>query len=218
MIRKLGEYSIPQRTGDCFYNVSAFLDQWNAKPENPRRDMSKFLEMETTKQFLDALREELTEVGGFSQISEKVGNQLIKTTSVRNKKGGRPRKEYWVNPYVFTKIMMWVNPRFEAKVVIWITDGLVQTRHSAGDNYKLLSASASRFIDVDYLLIAKALNYIVFNRHEKNIRNTATEEELAEIRSIEEKMAFLIDMGYVKSYNELMSVLRKMYNDKYRKF
>lgn len=218
MTRQLGDYKIQQRTCDGFYNVSGFLDQWNANPSNGRRDMSKFLEMTTTKEFLDALTQELLEVGGFPQISGKVDSQLIKIKTVRNKKVGRPRKEYWVNPYVFTKIMMWVNPRFEARVVIWVTDGLIPNRHKAGDNYKLLSASASRFIDVDYPQIAKGLNYVVFGKHENGIRNVATEEQLADLRSVEEKIAFLIDMGYVKSQDELMEALRKMYNERNRKF
>lgn len=218
MTRKLGDYIIPQRTGDSFYNASSFLEQWNANPCNPRREMSKFLEMTTTKDFLEALKQELIEVGGFPLNRGKLDTQLIKTKSVKTKKGGRPRKEYWVNPYVFTKIMMWAAPKFEARVVMWLTDGLIPTRHEAGDNFKLLTASASRFVDVDYTQIAKGLNYIVFNKHYNGIRNHATEDELKELRSLEEKLAFLIDMGYVRNHDELMNALRKMYNDKYQKF
>lgn len=218
MTRQLGEYKITQRTCDGFYNISDFLVQWNNNPANSRREMSKFLEMSSTKEFLDALQQELLEVGGFPQIRGKIDSQLVKTKAIRTGKNGRPRKEYWVSPYVFTKIMMWVAPRFEARVVIRVTDGLIPNRHKAGDNYKLLSASASRFIDVDYPQIAKGLNYVVFGKHENGIRNIATEEQLADLRSVEEKLALLIDMGYVKSQDELMEALRKMYNERNRKF
>ena len=42
--------------------------------------------------------------------------------------------------------------------------------------------------------------------------------ELKEMAELEKKVAFMIDMGFVIDQTQLMLALRKIYNDKYRKF
>jgi len=64
--------------------------------------------------------------------------------------------------------------------------------------------------------MAKALNYIVFNRHETGIRNFATQAELKEIEEIEKHVAFTIDMGFIHSFDQLVLFLRKIYNKKWK--
>lgn len=55
MIRKIENFSVTQRTSDGFFDGSELLKQWNAVDGNAKRQMSKFLEMDTTKEFLEAL-------------------------------------------------------------------------------------------------------------------------------------------------------------------
>ena len=68
---------------------------------------------------------------------------------------------------------------------------------------------------IDYGAVAKAINYIVFNRHELAIRNTATQHQLKEIEDIEKKVAFVLNMGFVTSFDGLIKMLRAMYAEKY---
>lgn len=42
MIRKLGEYKLPQRTKDEYYNATDLLNQWNAKNPDKQRSLQNF--------------------------------------------------------------------------------------------------------------------------------------------------------------------------------
>lgn len=55
MVRKIENFSVTQRTSDGFFDGSELLKQWNTVEGNAKRQMSKFLEMDTTKEFLEAL-------------------------------------------------------------------------------------------------------------------------------------------------------------------
>ena len=68
------------------------------------------------------------------------------------------RKEgAFVDPYVWVSIALWMNPKIYAKVVTWLTDGLIQTRHAAGDGYKQMSwaLKAIRIRPLYYLKVQK---------------------------------------------------------------
>lgn len=148
---------------------------------------------------------------GFAKYMKSIG--AYKTT------GARATKQVWVNPYIFVMVAMELSPVFKASVIDWLTDSLIINRIEAGSFYRELSSAMSSLnVDQnDYIYIAKALNHIVFNRHEAGIRNSATQKELAEMKNIEEKLAFAIKMGYVKNLDQLLDTMRKMYHDKYNK-
>ena len=55
MIRKIENVSVTQRTIDGFCDGSERLRQWNAVDGHQQRKMARFLEMDTTKEFLEAL-------------------------------------------------------------------------------------------------------------------------------------------------------------------
>lgn len=123
-----------------------------------------------------------------------------------------------MHPYLFIKFAMWINPKFELQVIKFVYDELIKFRHLAGDNYNVLTAAIAKLPDCDYRETAIAIQWIVFNRTGKELRQQATQLELAEISDIENKLAYAIDMGFIKNQAELIITLRKMYNEKYRKF
>lgn len=129
--------------------------------------------------------------------------------------GARHTKTVWCNPYIWVLIAMELNPMLYAEVVTWLTDKLIINRIEAGNFYKGLSNSISKFKDVDYVRMAKALNYIIFNMHEPGIRNTGTIQQLKDLEDLEKKMAFAIDMGYINSFEDFLKQLRKIYTMKY---
>ena len=53
--------------------------------------------------------------------------------------------------------------------------------------------------------VAKAINFIVFNKYEDGIRNTASKDELNDIIAIENVIASVIDDGFIKDYNSLIN-------------
>lgn len=85
MIRKIGNYNVVQRTKDGYFDGSELLRQWNANPDNPRRQMSKFLESSNTKEFLKALSPDESQ-----RAKMLIGeNQLLIKVSGRNIKSGK---------------------------------------------------------------------------------------------------------------------------------
>ena len=198
MQRKLHEFEIAQRTSDGMFNATRLLKQWNEK-HGMKKSLDHFFENQSTKDFIEVLVEE---------------ENLNTRNSVYLKSRGRYSEGTWMHPILFVKFAMWLNPRFEYFVLKYVQDQLIKFRHDAGDNYRSLTEAAQKFEDVDYVLIAKGLNYIVFGRHEKDIRQTATEEHLKELVKLQEKLAFAIDMGYINSFAELLDTMRKMWREK----
>lgn len=214
MTRKLGEYDVQQRTCDDFFDGNALLSQWNSTDGNTRRRMSEFLDSPKTKEFLDALAEDESQ----RRKTDKANIQLVIKSKGKSTKNGKNPDKVWMSPLLFIKFAMYLNPRFEVQVLRFVYDELIRNRHRAGDNYKSLTSAVSMFYDVDYPELARALNLIVFNQHYNGIRNDATESQLAELHSLEEKLAFTVDAGLVKSQAQLMDIMRRMWNEKYRKF
>ena len=109
---------------------------------------------------------------------------------------------------------MWLNPEFKYYVIRFVYDALMEYRNVAGDLYKGLSQSVSTLTHISYYRVAKGLNYIVFGKHEKGLRNNATVEQLKELNDIQKHLAFAIDIGLISSFKDLMDTMIKMYRKK----
>lgn len=215
MKRPLSQFIVTQRTCDGYFDGAALLYQWNTVKTNPERKMSRFFEAAETKSFISALEEDIK-----NQSADLHNGDNQSFTKVQGKlsKKGRTKDQVWMHPYLFIKFAMWINPKFELQVIKFVYDELIKFRHLAGDNYNVLTAAIAKLPDCDYRETAIAIQWIVFNRTGKELRQQATQLELAEISDIENKLAYAIDMGFIKNQAELIITLRKMYNEKYRKF
>lgn len=198
MIRRMGGFNITQRTKDSFFNATELLKQWN-EYSGQKKEVTKFFELENTKEFINALLEE-----------ENLNTQDSAYLKTRGKYGGT-----WMTPILFIKFAMWLNPHFEVKVIKFVYDNLIAFRNDAGDNYIELSNSAQRLNNCDFKQMARGLNWIVFNRHKRDIRQEATQDQLKEMNDIQKKLAFAVDMGYIKSFDELINEMRRMYHLKW---
>ena len=137
----------------------------------------------------------------------------VKSKASRGKNAGT-----WMHPILFIKFAMWLNPRFEYYVIKFVYDELIKYRHSAGDNYKGLTSALTKFDKVDFTQIAKGLNYIIFNEHKPELRQQASEAQLKELTDLQNKLAFAIDMGYIRSYDQLLYEMRLIWHKKYQRF
>jgi len=152
-----------------------------------------------------------------SKFIEMVNNKGIATTlksfGEYKTTGARQTKTTYINPYIWILVALELSPEFYANAVIWLTDKLILNRIEAGNFYSALTNSIRKFNPStdQYIQLAKALNYIIFGKHEPGIRNTGTKEQLRDLSSLEEKMAFTIDMGYITSLDTLLNELRKIY-------
>lgn len=219
MVRKLDVFDVIQRTKDGMFDANALLRQWNQE-KNDNLKMSKFFESEKVQEFISALEEDLkTQVSDTHQGEKSyLGDyQVVKEIKgKRDKTGLKAPDQVWMHPILFIKFAMWLNPRFEVKVIKFVYDNLIAFRHSCGDNYRSLTASVSKFPDVDYSRLARALNYVVFGKHYPGIRKDATEEELSNLKSLEEKYVFALDKGYIPTFKALISSLHKDWETKWR--
>lgn len=213
MVRKMGSFDILQRTKDGYFDANELLHLWNGRENNSKREMKRFLESPKTIQFIQEIEEE-------SLIAETrfAENKafIIKKGRVTSK--GKTKDEVWMHPYLFIDFAMWINPKFKLSVIKFVYDQLIQQRTLAGDNYKTLSSSLVKLNGYSFKEVAKAIQWIVYNKTGKNLRQTSTEEQLREVNDIQTKLSFAIDMNYITSYTQLMNELRKMYNIKYKKF
>jgi hypothetical protein len=199
MVRKMGVFDVHQRTKDGMFNATSLVNQWVS--ENKRKDVSDFLSLKSTKQFISALEVELLCDTG-------------KVVSVT--KGGKNGNQgTWMTPLLFIDFAMWLNPTFKVKVLKFVYDELIKQRNDAGDGYVKLSASGVKLQGYDFVEVAKAIQWIVYNTTGKELRQSSNQEQLTEINDIQTKLSFAIDMGYIKNYEQLVIELRKMYKIKY---
>lgn len=129
---------------------------------------------------------------------------------------GKGKDQKWfVNPYFFVMIALELDPEIYAKVILWLTDNFIENRNIAGEAYIKMCKSVSSLIknkselSDKIKIVAKAINFIVFNKHEDGIRNFATKNELNEIISIENAVGAIIDGEFVHSFEELRMYLGK---------
>jgi hypothetical protein len=200
MIRRMGQFEVLQRTKDGMFNATELLKQWN-KYSDQRKEIKGFTRTENTKEFIKALEERIIEKGeGMPAFIQ-----------------GRGRgNKTWMHPYLFVKFSMWLNPKFEVQVIEFIYDQLIEYRHQAGDLYRILGRAVARFKDTNYAQMAKGLNYIVFGVHDSELRQQATPEQLRELTDLQKKLAFAVDMGYIRNYDALISEMRRMYSVKWQ--
>lgn len=152
---------------------------------------------------------EMVEKESLVKIMKRVG--AYKTT------GRGENRRTMCNPYIWVLVALELNPMLYAEVVMWLTDKLILNRIEAGDRYNMLSRAVATLPDPDYVKMAKGLNWIVFNKHETMIRNKATQDQLKELEMLQAGLAFYIEMGDVKTFGDLLKLMRRKWIDKWGK-
>lgn len=203
LVRKMGDFEVIQRSKDSMFNATALLKQWN-EYSGMKKEVRDFFSNKQTSEFIEVLVEE---------ENLDTGNvPYVKSRASRGKNAGT-----WMHPFLFIKFAMWLNPRFEYQVIKFVYDELVKHRHAAGDNYKMLCCSLSKFPEVDYRELGKMLNHVVFGIHEKALRNKATPEQQEDLQQLERDLSNYIDMGFITTYDQFKNILRDEYNKRHKK-
>lgn len=216
MIRPMGQFQVTQRTSDGYFDANALLAQWNNVKENPQRKMARFFESENVKLFIEALKEDISQGADLHHGDM----QIVKEVKARNTSKGKTKGQIWMHPILFIKFAMWLNPRFEVQVIKFVYDQMIQYRNNAGDAYRELSSAVARIVPknemkVKMRKIGEALNWVIFNAHEKMLRNKEGEEDKQkELWMFEKKVASLINEGFIHRFDDLMNYLRRQYIDR----
>ena len=201
MIRKMGNFNVIQRTKDGMFNATDLLKQWNNQSCSERK-MDNFFASHKTNEFINTIIER-----------EKLNTPKMVYLKTRGKKGGT-----WMHPMLFIDFAMWINPEFKYDVIKFVHDEMI--RNEAGDAYRELSSAVMKIVPNDFMpkamrKIGEALNWIIFNDHERLLRNKhGDESKQRELWQLEKKVADLINEGFITSYDPLINYLRKLYNKK----
>ena len=210
MTRPMGQFKVEQRTKDGYFNATALLKQWNLHTQNSgdvKKSIDNYLNNKSTEEFIDALIEE-----------EKldVKNPPYLTSKARIDRGGGT----WMHPIMFMDFAMWLNPAFKVKVIKFAYDQMIKYRNDAGDAYISLSSAFSRIVPSTFMAnamkkISEAMNWVVFNAHEKMIRNKEGEEtKMRELFELEKKLADLINDGFIRDFDSALNYLRRKYTER----
>ena len=236
MIRKMGNFEVIQRTKDGFFNATALLKQWNNAVENQKvlnTQNSGYLKNSTENQqvlntqnfpyvkkkdiddfFLNKSTQEYIQV-----IIQK--ENLNTEASVYLKSRGKYSGGTWMHPMLFIDFAMWLNPYFKYDVLRFVSDEMIKYRNLAGDSYKTLASHVATIVPKPLMpmamkKIAHGLNFIVFGDHKHAMRNEVGEEtKQLELFQLQQKVADLIGDEFIKSFDELITYLRKLYGRKY---
>jgi hypothetical protein len=145
----------------------------------------------------------------FTEMVEKDGLiKVLKKAGVYKTTGRGENKTVMCNPYIWVLVAMELNPQLYAKVVTWLTDKLILNRIEAGNMCKALNSALYKIKNTDFSKIAIELNKKVFGKHEAGIRNTRSKEELEKLYRLEDRLAFAIERGYIKSTDEIIKAIR----------
>jgi hypothetical protein len=204
LTRKMGSFNVLQRTSDGMFNATDLLRQWNDL-SGQKKVIGHYFENDSTKEFLNALGDEPEFLN--------IGNPMFKIK--RGKQGGT-----MMHPYVFLDYAMWLNPSFKVKVIKFVYDELIKYRNEAGDAYREMSSAISKIVSsrnlpIEIPRVSKAMNHIVFGKHETEIRNKqADEPSMRELYDLEKDIINMINRGYIKTIDQLMSHLRIIWLEK----
>lgn len=211
LTRKMGDFDVIQRTSDGMFNATDLLSQWN-NSKGQSKVIGHYFENSTTKEFINALLEEEMKDRKTDEIS--LSDLYVKRRGIF---GGT-----WMTPLLFIDFAMWLNPSFKVKVLKFVYDELLRYRNEAGDAYKEMCSSVASILDkkqnttMCISKVARALNYIVYNQHETEIRNKQAEEsKVKELSELEKEISKLINRGFIKTHKQLIEYLRMLWSEKY---
>ncbi len=197
LTRRMGDFDVLQRTSDGMFNATSLLKQWNGH-SGQQKQMIHYTENRSTEEYINALMSE--------ESFKERKSVLIKT---RGKSGGT-----WMHPLLFIDFAMWLNPAFKLKVLKFVYDHLIQYRNEAGDTYREMTSEIARIsrkqdITRNITNVARAINIIVYGKHEREIRNKEAEEQsMRDLVKMQIKVTDLIKEGFIKSYDALIYYLK----------
>ena len=209
----MGMFKVEQRTCDGFFSATSLMKQWNETHPSKKRDLDNFWK---STNLVDLMSEIAENEMSFTSVDFTVlKRQLSKTSKARSDRGGGT----WLHPVLFVKWAMYLNPRFEYHVLRFVADQMIQYRKDAGDAHKAMCAALSKITlkKSAYRDISRAINFVVFNRHEKMMRNKAGEEaKQRELFELEKLIVALINDNFLKSIDEVINYLRKKWIERWQ--
>lgn len=206
--RNLNGYKLQQRTDNGMFNASYFIEQWNEK-NNSNLKVSDFIKEKDTLRFMNllAVKENLHHVG------ECFNDGIIAVNNTVTNDEGIIHTEIWFHRYLFSDFLIYVDEELKYEALKFITDNLIDMRNTVGSKYRewtnLLTTIGANQKDIK--IIQCNINIIVFGKHQKDIRNSATFEELTKILEIQSTLSSLIKLKITTTPLEVLSHLINLF-------
>ncbi len=183
MIREHEGFS--QRTKDFYFNATFLLQYWNKNNPKKVKQLSQFNLLSSTTEYIEQLKR------------EGIDNVIITS---RGKGGGT-----WMHPKLFIDFAMWISVEFKSVVIDYVLDGLIQSRHNAGDYYNEMTATIlNRYVEY-YGHKPNPTIYIIEANNIKDLvgvkdleRNEMTQKQLDNITVLQKYNSNLIKKGVGK--------------------
>jgi len=136
--------------------------------------------------------------------------KVLKGLGVWTTSGRGATKAVYADPYIWILLALELNPLIYAKVIIWLTDTLIFDRIEAGTKYLPMNQSIAKVItNPNYPVYARLINERVFGQHISGMRNLASARELAKVSDIEKLVISTINLGFVKTEEDLINTIKK---------
>lgn len=216
LIRQMGDFDVLQRTCDGMFCATELLKQWNTF-SGQKKVIGHYFENDATKEFINTI---LSKEFHDTRNSDDVDTQHIKKIYVKQRGGIGGGGSTWMHPLLFIDFAMWINPSFKYDVLKFVYDQLIQFRIEAGDTYREMAAEIARISrkqDVTHNItnVARAINIIVYGKHQREIRNKEAEEQsMRDLVKMQIKVTELIREGFIKTYADLIGYLRRIWIDR----
>lgn len=205
MKRPLAGFVVEQRTKDAFFNATSLLKQWNEQPGVTQRHLDKYFASSKTVEFIRTIMKR-----------ENLNTPKMVYLKSRGRNGGT-----YMHPILFIDFCMWINPSFKYDVLRFVYDKMLTYRNEAGDAYRELASAMNKICAPHQMkrympILGKGINYIITNKHDKQLRNEyGTEEKQKEYFELEKQVAMLINEGFLKTPEDVVNYLRRKFQQKY---
>lgn len=205
MKRPLAGFVVEQRTKDAFFNATSLLKQWNEQTGVTQRHLDKYFASSKTVEFIQTIMKR-----------ENLNTPKMVYLKSRERNGGT-----YMHPILFIDFCMWINSSFKYDVLRFVYDKMLTYRNEAGDAYRELASAMNRICTPRQMkhympILGKGINYIITNKHDKQLRNEyGTEEKQKEYFELEKQVAILINEGFLKTPEDVVNYLRRKFQQKY---
>lgn len=215
--RELFGVVIRQQTKDSFVSITDLMDayevamkQYGWSEQNIASLMKGIKFQERLYYILSEQYSVKVDISTFTKECKKKGvTCVLKELGLYKTVGRGENKLVMCAPYIWVLIALELNPMIYAKVIGYITDTLIFDRIEASDYYKPMNIAIDKIIkDYDYTVAAIEINKKVFGRHQTGIRKTASAKELKAISSIQSTVVEMIEMGFIKTVDDILRVIR----------
>ena len=133
----------------------------------------------------------------------------LKGLGVYKVTGRGENKQVMAHPYIWVSIAIELNYILYGKVIKWLTDTLIFDRIEAGSEYMPMNTKIKEIVpSPEYHKYAKLINEKVFGQHITGMRNLASSKELRMITEIEKTVIKAIDMGWLKTDNDIVNLIK----------